>query len=196
MQHKKFALLLVIPLLARACLRTGGGGGGSTAQNCPAIAGEVLLAGDFESQSSFYGAVSPVGTCATCAAGQGRYYPDSGIATPEAQDEKAIGGTGNAPTNCANLCVCNAQGTCYVRSDNNVNVALYPYCNAGVCQVYAVIVNQNPGAGLVPTTGGAVISGDNQVDANLDPLPVTSGAYPTVTYASCNGCPNGPTTCG
>uniref|UniRef100_A0A1I7SA18 Secreted protein n=1 Tax=Bursaphelenchus xylophilus TaxID=6326 RepID=A0A1I7SA18_BURXY len=69
-------------------------------------------------------------------------------------------------------------------------------CCAGVCQVYAVIVNQNPGAGLVPTTGGAVISGDNQVDANLDPLPVTSGAYPTVTYASCNGCPNGPTTCG
>ncbi|CAD5223518.1 unnamed protein product [Bursaphelenchus okinawaensis] len=172
-----------------------GGGGGSTS-GCPAVPGEVLLAGDFVSSSSFYGEVAPISTCTTCAAGTAKYYPDSGDPNIVASEQKAIGASGNGPANCANLCVCSADGTCYTRSTQNVNVVLYPYCDGASCAVYVMIVTQDDSAGLQPSNGGPVVTGSAQVDpTTLDYKPVTDPSYPQVTYASCNGCPNGPTSC-
>ncbi|KAI6199790.1 hypothetical protein M3Y96_00664400 [Aphelenchoides besseyi] len=192
---------LSVALVVDACARTNGGGGTSatttvpvvttttiavtttTASRCQAMAGDALLAGDFTVSSTLWGAVSPVASCTNCAASAtANYYPDSGIVVPAASDEKAIGGV-----TCTNLCVCSPDGTCYTRTDQNVNVVLYPYCNAGTCNVYAVVVAQDDTQGI--SDGTTTITAAQQINpATLDRLPITSGQYPEVSYASCSGC--------
>ncbi|KAI6189904.1 hypothetical protein M3Y97_00058800 [Aphelenchoides bicaudatus] len=156
---------------------------------CAQRSDAALLAGSFTVASTFFGAVSPVGQCNSCKAGQASYYPDSGRATPMAEDQKAIGGL-----TCANLCVCSADGTCYTRTDNNVNVVLYPFCDGGSCSVYAVVIAQNDNSGLRGTDGSTVTAASQIDPVTVNRLPVTSGRYPKITLASCNGC-SSPTTC-
>ncbi|KAI6186596.1 hypothetical protein M3Y98_00150000 [Aphelenchoides besseyi] len=181
----------------------------TTASRCQAMAGDALLAGDFTVSSTLWGAVSPVASCTNCAASAtANYYPVTKtvniqivIRTPvllfqlpgnftheyqleinDLSDEKAIGGV-----TCTNLCVCSPDGTCYTRTDQNVNVVLYPYCNAGTCNVYAVVVAQDDTQGI--SDGTTTITAAQQINpATLDRLPITSGQYPEVSYASCSGC--------
>ncbi|KAI6213561.1 hypothetical protein M3Y94_00164400 [Aphelenchoides besseyi] len=152
--------------------------------------GDALLAGDFTVSSTLWGAVSPVASCNNCAASTtANYYPDSTIDVPAASDERAIGGV-----TCDNLCVCSPDGTCYTRTDPNVNVVLYPFCNAGACSVYAVVVAQDDTQGI--SDGTTTVTAAQQINpTTLDRLPITSGQYPEVSYASCNGCST-TTTCG
>ncbi|KAI6242000.1 hypothetical protein M3Y99_00276700 [Aphelenchoides fujianensis] len=191
-----FSLSLLVHCVL-PCARTNPGGGGTgtvtttvptittttAAMNCQEMTGSALLAGDFTVDSTLWGDVQPTDSCSTCAASPtANYYPDSGIDVPAAMNEKAIGGV-----TCMNLCVCSPDGTCFTRTTDNVNVVLYPFCNAGTCAVYAVVVAQDDTQGI--TDGTTTITAAQQIDpATLDRLPITSGQYPEVSYASCSGC--------
>ncbi|KAH7724657.1 hypothetical protein AAVH_07798 [Aphelenchoides avenae] len=187
-------------------MATGDNGGGTvpvttttvatttTTAQCAAMDGQVLLFTDptFTSGSSAYGEVAPTSTCITCAAGSENYYPDSGEPVIMAVNEAAIAGV-----TCTNMCLCNrATGVCYTRGAGMPNVVLYPYCNAGTCTTYVYIVGDD--ADSIVGTDGSSFTAASQIDTaspTLSPFPVTmEGVYPTIDFASCNGC-NVPRTC-
>ncbi|KAI1719538.1 hypothetical protein Ddc_08752 [Ditylenchus destructor] len=188
-------MALIWSRLANGCMRTGAGGGvvvtttpvitttipsttTTAGSECAAKQGEVPIYEDssFVIASSFYGQVPSSSTCATCSTGQALYYPDSTEVVPRAASAKAIGGL-----NCANLCLCQADGTCFF---------LYPFCNGADCAVYAIVVGGSDTDGIVTTDGATTVTAASQVNpTTLDMFPVTQDSlYPRITSVSCNGC--------
>uniref|UniRef100_A0A7E5A062 Apple domain-containing protein n=1 Tax=Panagrellus redivivus TaxID=6233 RepID=A0A7E5A062_PANRE len=136
----------------------------------------VFLNNDVTFEDMQFGRVPASDTCTTCDGGRLNYYNSTSSATPATTIKESMGGLTSAT--CPNMCMCEADGTCWMLSDNTIfGVDFWQYCSDGICGVYTVIIGDSDNEGIITLDGSRIITGNDQAgdfDNNFTPPPVSN----------------------
>uniref|UniRef100_A0A915D9C7 Uncharacterized protein n=1 Tax=Ditylenchus dipsaci TaxID=166011 RepID=A0A915D9C7_9BILA len=84
------------------------------------------------------------------------------------------------------FCVCGINGLCYTARGSLTDVQFYSSCTNGVCNIYTLLVTDQPADGIVSNDGGTSnFTFQQQLDANGNPICSTQ-----TLILSCGGCTN------
>uniref|UniRef100_A0A915DGF6 Uncharacterized protein n=1 Tax=Ditylenchus dipsaci TaxID=166011 RepID=A0A915DGF6_9BILA len=170
------------------CMSTGGQNTAVTPTPCVAPANSAGIIIDVNPATQINSMGTALGTC-PCSNGLVQsFFADGGN-----NQANAIAALDVQCTDIANnFCVCGVNGLCYTAMGSLTDVQFYSSCTNGVCNMYTLLITNQPTDGIVSNDGGtSTFTFQQQLDANGNPIlfnPNTNPpAYLRAASVSCGG---------